>query len=359
MRGNRVLAAGVAALLAVVIGVAPAHASGSDTDAPIVTLDQPAALNPQTVSGVAGIAPGDGSGVTLEFFAGTTVSGPSSATVGAGKAADGAFTAGVPLLDDGTWTVRAIQGDTAGNTGTSPARTFTVDFHGPKVTITSPGPVTADAQPHFEGDAGTAPGDIADVLLTVTAATGGATTFPATTVRGGSFVADAPAPLADGVYTVVASQLDELGHAGTSQPLQFRVDTTAPTGPEPEVITAPIAGTDPPPAAAVITPPPGVVIVSQPLIKKAAAGLKITSAGATRRGRTITLKLRGTTAKTATGMIEVSAKGARKRAKITRGTWTVTLRLTGTTKSLKAAVAYGGDGRFAAATASRTVRPRS
>ena len=400
----------------------------TDDQAPVVTLDQPAALNPQTVSGIAGLDGGDAASVTLEFYAGDTVAGSPAATISAGKAADGAFTAAVPRVGDGTWTVRAVQGDAGGNFGTSQARTFVFDFSGPNVLLTGPDPVTGDAVPHFEGVIGTAPGDLPAVTLTVTRAGGNATTFPADGVKGGSFSADAPAPLADGAYTVVASQVDELGHVGTSS-RTFVVDTAAPavtlTGPDVEVTGATITGTageatgdgdtvllelrsgnrvvstlsagvdggafaatvpladgdytvtatqtdhagnagaaqrtfrvatpvtmpgvTPAPAPAPVTP--------QSAVKKAAAGLKIKSATASRRGRTITLKLRGTAAKTATGTVKVTVAGTRKSAKLVKGAWAVTLRITAKRKaSLKVTAAYGGDGGFSAATARRTVR---
>lgn len=354
MRGSRVFALVGAVLVAALGAAVPARA---DDQAPIVTLDQPARLNPQTVSGVAGVAAGDGPSVTLEFYPGTTAAGTAAATVNTGKADEtGEFTAAVPAVDDGTWTVRAIQGDNAGNTGVSESWTFGIDIKAPQVELTAPDAVTGEAVPHFEGIAGTADGDLSAITLTITGPDQSPTTFPAS-AKGGWFSADAPEALADGTYKVVASQADELGHVGTSS-RTFVIDTTPP------VVTPTGPDTDAKPATNPIrapTPSPAGPAAPQPVATRTAAGLKITSATALRHGRTITLKLRGAAAKTATGQVTVTVAGVRTSAtaKLTKGAWTVTLRITKTAKSsLKVTVAYGGDGGFTAGTAKRTVRVR-
>jgi hypothetical protein len=116
-------------------------------------------------------------------------------------------------------------------------------------------------------------------------------------------------------------------------------------------VTTPVTG-----PAAVPDPPPAAPAAPQPAAKKAPAGLKITSATASRHGRTITLKLRGSAAKAAGGRVEVTAAGVRKTAKLAKGAWTVTLKLRKPAKSLKVTVTYGGDGGFTAGAAKRTVR---
>src|SRR5205814_4763588 len=54
-----------------------------------------------------------------------------------------------PALSEGTYTAQATQSDTAGNTGSSAAHTFTVDVTAPTVTLTSPaaGAHTNDSTP--------------------------------------------------------------------------------------------------------------------------------------------------------------------------------------------------------------------
>jgi hypothetical protein len=353
MRGSRVFALVGALLVAALCAAAPAPARAGD-QAPVVTLTEPARLNPGTVSGVAGLAAGDGPSVAIEFYEGADATG-SAATVRATRdEVDGTFSALVPRVGDGLWTVRAVQADTAGNTGVSEAWTFTIDHTGPQVALTAPDAVTGDAIPHFEGVIGTAPGDIPAVTLTVTSAGGGATSFDASPMKGGLFSADAPAPLADGTYTVVASQVDDLGHVGRSS-RTFVIDTAVvPDEPIVEVPPATIIEAAPRDA---LRPAPAAAVTPQPVAKPAPAGLRFTSASASRRGKTVTLKLRGTAAKAATGSVRVTVAGVRKTAKLSKGSWAVTVKVTARPKrSLKVTAAYGGDGRFTGATVKRTVR---
>jgi hypothetical protein len=346
MRGSRVFALVGAVLVAALGAAVPARAD------PAVTLDQPAALNPQVVSGVAGHEPSDAKSVTIDFFPGATATGVAAASALAGTTDGGAFAAAVPQLGDGTWTVRATQADTAGNTGVSAPRTFRIDIRAPQVELTAPDAVTADAVPHFEGVAGTAEGDLSTITLTVTGP-GGSTSFTAFS-KGGWFSGDAPGVLADGTYTVVAGQADDLGHVGTDA-RTFVIDTTPPVVPPASPDAEVPATTDPAPVPVA----PAAPAAPRRAPTKAAAELKIASATASRRGRTITLKLSGTAATTATGQVQVTVAGVRGTAKLTRGAWSVTLRITKTAKtSLKATVTYGGDGGFTAVTVKRTLRVR-
>ena len=78
------------------------------------------------LSGAAGTAPGDAAAVTVRVYAGASASGTPvrSFTVpvsGGGWAIDVA-----PILDEGAYSARAEQGDSAGNTGLSEARGFSV-----------------------------------------------------------------------------------------------------------------------------------------------------------------------------------------------------------------------------------------
>jgi hypothetical protein len=286
----------------------------------------------------------DAKSVTIDFFPGATATGSAAASALAGKADDGGFTAAVPQLGDGTWTVRATQADTV-----SEPRTFRIDVRAPQVELTAPDAVIGDALPHFDGVAGTAEGDLSTITLTLTGP-GGSTPFIAFS-KGGWFSADAPDVLADGTYTVVASQADDLGHVGTYA-RTFVIDTTPPFVPP----TSPDADV---PASANPAPVPAAPAAPRPAPAKVAAGLKTTSATTSRRSRTITLKLRGAAAKTATGQVQVTVAGVRRTAKLNKGAWSLMLRITKTARtSLKVAVTYGGDGGFTAGTAKRTVRVR-
>src|SRR5206468_844290 len=66
-----------------------------------------------------------------------------------------------PALADGTYTAQAVQTDSAGNSGTSSANTFTINGP-PIVTLTSPtgGAVLGDNTPTLSGGRGTAAGDL-------------------------------------------------------------------------------------------------------------------------------------------------------------------------------------------------------
>src|SRR5437763_3857530 len=100
-----------------------------DTTAPSVGLTAPA-NNSSTdatpdLSGAAGNATGDSNTVTVNIYAGPTATGDPVATYTPTRSgATWAVTAAA--LSDGTYTAKASQTDTAGNTGQSSANTFHV-----------------------------------------------------------------------------------------------------------------------------------------------------------------------------------------------------------------------------------------
>ena len=106
---------------------------GGDTTPPSVSLSSPASgatvsVATPTFSGVAGTAPGDSSSVTVEVFAGSTVSGSPVQSLVATRDASGAYSVEASsALANGTYTARASQSDDAGNVGVSTANTFTVN----------------------------------------------------------------------------------------------------------------------------------------------------------------------------------------------------------------------------------------
>ena len=101
-----------------------------DTTPPQVTLTQPAngtSTGPiPTFAGQAGTAPGDEPSVTIEVYAGATVTGSPVRTYTATPNGTGAYTTAASPLADGTYTAQAEQDDTANNTGTSTPTTFSV-----------------------------------------------------------------------------------------------------------------------------------------------------------------------------------------------------------------------------------------
>jgi large repetitive protein len=101
-----------------------------DTTAPAPTLSGPEhSTGLETVSGTAGVARGDRRQVTAELFQGSTVEEGAAfetITVNADQST-GSWSATFANLGGGQYTVLARQSDEAGNTGTSPAQSFTVD----------------------------------------------------------------------------------------------------------------------------------------------------------------------------------------------------------------------------------------
>ena len=146
-----------------------------------------------------------------------------------------------PPLPDGQYTAQASQGDSAGNTGTSGTRTFTVNGP-PVVTVTNPaaGAVLDDNTPAIGGDRGTAAGDLQTVTLKIYAGST-ATGSPVQTLTdagSGATWSVTAATLADGTYTVQASQTDSGAATGTSNTRTFRIDTAPPA----VTLTAPADG---------------------------------------------------------------------------------------------------------------------
>ncbi|GGR53936.1 Ig-like domain-containing protein [Nocardioides luteus] len=139
---------------------------------------------------------------------------------------------GTPFTE-GEHTATATQTDAAGNTSPAASSTFTVDASEDAPVITGPesGTTTDDSTPTIEGT-GT-PG------TTITVYDQDDNEIGTTTVDGdGTWSLDAP-ELADGTYTFVATQTDELGNVSPeSNSVIVTIDTTAPEAP---VITSPEA----------------------------------------------------------------------------------------------------------------------
>jgi large repetitive protein len=206
---------------------------------PTVTLTSPA--DGSSVSNGAptftGTATGGGasSSVTVSVYAGPTISGAPVRTLTATVGADGTYgVAPSSPLGQGTYTAQASQSG-PGGTGFSGVVTFTVDTSAPVLSLTDPldSSATNDTTPTIAGVAGTAAGDGPTVTLRIYAGStvGGTTveTLTASRQTGGLFGAAAFPALADGLYTVQATQSDAAGNVGLSTPRTFRVDTTAPS----------------------------------------------------------------------------------------------------------------------------------
>ena len=156
-------------------GTSAPHTFVIDLVAPTVTLTAPAHNSTLTTgtpafSGVAGITTGDSSTVTVNVYTGNTATGIPVETLNTTRdAGTGAYTVNAnPALADGTYTAQAVQTDSAGNSGTSSANTFTINGP-PIVTLTSPtgGAVLSDNTPNLGGGRGTAVGDLQTVTLKI------------------------------------------------------------------------------------------------------------------------------------------------------------------------------------------------
>ena len=134
-----------------------------DTTPPAVSLTPLAPLtnNPKpSFSGVAGVAPGDITLVTLKIYSGSSVSGSPIRTVEVTPSGNVWKASTSDALNEGTYTAQAEQSDEAGNTTKSLPSMFTVDTTPPAVSLTPVAALTADPTPSFSGGAGVAPGDI-------------------------------------------------------------------------------------------------------------------------------------------------------------------------------------------------------
>ena len=203
-----------------------------DTVAPAVpTVTAPSTwvttLTP-TITGTAANGTGDNTTVTVEILSGATVvqtlAAPRSGTT---------WSIVVPtaLTEGAAYTVRARQGDAAGNTSAnSAALGFTVDTLAPAVTLTTPAnpAYTNVTTPALSGAAGNATGDSTTVTVKIYNA-GGTLLQTLTPTRTGATWSATAAALAQGTYTAQASQTDSAGNVGTSTTNTFTVDTTRPT----------------------------------------------------------------------------------------------------------------------------------
>lgn len=205
-----------------------------DTTAPAVTLGAvPAATSDSTPTfgGAAGTASGDSESVAVVVWVGGAPGGQ-EATSGTVAVHSGAWSFTPSSLPDGTYTVQAFQGDTAGNTGASTAATFRVDTAAPSpLTLNAVPAATASPVVVFGGTAGQETGD-GSVRVVIDGGLAGEAP-----VSGGAWEFSS-AHLSDGSHTVRAEQIDEAGNLSKTSTASFRVDTTAPS----PTVTGPKAG---------------------------------------------------------------------------------------------------------------------
>ena len=133
-------------------------------------------------------------------------------------------------LPPGTYIAVAEQLNAESEAGLSAPVTFTIDTLAPSPSLVSPGTLTNDSTPTLQGTAGTAPGDLPaiTVVLHKGATTSGAIAAEAGPEAQSGTWSQTLAALADGTYTAQASQSDQAGNIGTSEPATFTIDATAP-----------------------------------------------------------------------------------------------------------------------------------
>ncbi|MDQ3607544.1 MAG: S8 family serine peptidase [Actinomycetota bacterium] len=144
------------------------------------------------------------------------------------------------------------------------------DVRAPAVTLLPPvdGARGTATQPAFSGAVGTATGDEPEVLVEVfsgRSAAGSPVQTPTAVVAGDRWSAVVDRPLADGVYTVRASQRDASGNVGSAAHV-FTVDTTEPA---PEPAPAQSQPEPPPPTATPATPPAAPLVAPAPILEPA------------------------------------------------------------------------------------------
>ena len=192
---------------------------------------------------VTGVDVGDfqtinGTGVTGTSVTGVVQVNPSTYTVTASTGDPGsAGTLALQLVDDDS-IVDADTGTPLGGSGTTGAadgsftgQLYTIDRTAPAITLNPVTDPASDHTPTFSGTADDAPGDASMVtLLVYNGPTVSGTPLETlnATVAGTAYSMDATA-LADGVYTVIATQSDAAGNIGTSNPITFSLANAAPS----------------------------------------------------------------------------------------------------------------------------------
>ena len=209
------------------------------TTVPPVTLTEPtsgtrAKTGKPSFGGAAGTEAGTSTTVDVNIYSGASATGTPLKTLTTTEAAGAWKLTPTTALANGEYTAQATQADAAGNTGKSTPVTFTVATETPTVTVTAPkaGTETNNTTPTFTGTASTATGDLTGITVNVYSGPS-ASGVPAETLTtaesAGSWSVGEIAPLLAGEYTVQATQENEAGGVGASNPVTFVVDTTPPS----------------------------------------------------------------------------------------------------------------------------------
>ena len=191
-----------------------------------------------TFSGTAGTLAGDASTITVRVHSGSAVTGALMQTLSAARGAGGAYSVDAAALAPGTYTARAEQCDSAGNTGYSPTGRSRSpapsgsDTAAPVVSLSLPEHGSSLLVPSvtFAGLTGGVAGDSALITVRLYAGSGvsGTLLSSITTPRlSGNWFSVASPTLASGTYTARAEQSDDAGNTGYSAPATFTIASPA------------------------------------------------------------------------------------------------------------------------------------
>ncbi len=194
---------------------------------PKLTIAQPAATSDPTPT-LSGSTTDPGEALSVKIFKGSKAEGEIAATleVPAVEVSEAWSATPQEALAPGVYTALAEQ--EAGALKSEPV-TFTIDTK-PAASIDPVASPSSDAMPVLTGSAGTAPGDLEEVEVTLYEgehATGTPLLSAPVAVLAGEWTYAAP-HLPDGTYTATATQENEAGETEASAPVTFTVDTTAP-----------------------------------------------------------------------------------------------------------------------------------
>ncbi len=199
-----------------------------NTQAPSVTLNQPASRSSDTTPSFSGTA-SDTTTVTVQIYQGSSVKGsPVSSATAEGTGGGWASSPASPAIPSGTYTAIAVQKSSLGNPdGLSEPKTFEVDTNAPAVTLTPPKSPSNNRTPSFSG---TASGRAQVVVHVVEGSTEVAqlTAIPSA----GSWSTGplgSPLPAGRHEYKVYATEVSLIGNPeGKSEELPMVLDTTSP-----------------------------------------------------------------------------------------------------------------------------------
>ena len=190
----------------------------TDTVAPRPTLTAPPETtlrtSTPTFAGEAGTANGDLETVTLDV---SDTNGAQAGRTPLVVAANGPFSQPIRLAD-GSYTASVTQADDAGNTGTSPTVTFSIDTTGPNLTV------DCSAPPKCTGTTDENNQPVSIIVGETPIGGGGRTTYTLdSTPSDGTFSATLNQPLDQSQdYDVTATQADAAGNPGSSSTFKFQ-----------------------------------------------------------------------------------------------------------------------------------------